>query len=80
MAKTTKGGKKGGKKEKKNVPHGIAFVQAFVHAEGALQRLHQEGREFRHGQQVGKSGHGGPSRNLCDDRTIAHPRPLGTQS
>jgi len=28
MAKTTKGGKKGGKKEKKNVPHGIAFVQA----------------------------------------------------
>jgi small subunit ribosomal protein S11 len=28
MAKTTKGGKKGGKKEKKNVPHGIAFIQA----------------------------------------------------
>ena len=28
MAKTTKSGKKGGKKEKKNVPHGIAFVQA----------------------------------------------------
>jgi len=28
MAKSTKGGKKGGKKEKKNVPHGIAFVQA----------------------------------------------------
>jgi small subunit ribosomal protein S11 len=28
MAKTTKTGKKGGKKEKKNVPHGIAFVQA----------------------------------------------------
>jgi small subunit ribosomal protein S11 len=28
MAKSTKGGKKGGKKEKKNVPHGIAFIQA----------------------------------------------------
>ena len=28
MAKTTKGGKKGGKKEKKNVPHGIAYIQA----------------------------------------------------
>jgi small subunit ribosomal protein S11 len=28
MAKTSKGGKKGGKKEKKNVPHGIAFIQA----------------------------------------------------
>jgi small subunit ribosomal protein S11 len=28
MAKTTKGGKKGGKKEKKNVPHAIAFIQA----------------------------------------------------
>lgn len=28
MAKSTKGGKKGGKKEKKNVPHGIAFVLA----------------------------------------------------
>ena len=27
MAKSTKG-KKGGKKEKKNVPHGIAFIQA----------------------------------------------------
>lgn len=28
MAKTSKGGKKGGKKEKKNVPHGIAYIQA----------------------------------------------------
>jgi small subunit ribosomal protein S11 len=28
MAKSNKGGKKGGKKEKKNVPHGIAFIQA----------------------------------------------------
>ena len=28
MAKATKGGKKGGKKEKKNVPHGVAFIQA----------------------------------------------------
>ncbi len=28
MAKVTKGGKKGGKKEKKNVPHGVAFIQA----------------------------------------------------
>lgn len=28
MAKSSKGGKKGGKKEKKNVPHGIAFIQA----------------------------------------------------
>ena len=28
MAKSNKGAKKGGKKEKKNVPHGIAFIQA----------------------------------------------------
>jgi small subunit ribosomal protein S11 len=28
MAKTTKSGRKGGKKEKKNVPHGVAFIQA----------------------------------------------------
>ena len=28
MAKSTKGGRKGGKKEKKNVPHGMAFIQA----------------------------------------------------
>ena len=28
MAKATKGGRKGGKKEKKNVPHGVAFIQA----------------------------------------------------
>ena len=28
MAKATKGAKRGGKKEKKNVPHGIAFIQA----------------------------------------------------
>ena len=27
-AGTTKGGRKGGKKEKKNVPHGMAFIQA----------------------------------------------------
>ena len=30
MAKSDKGGKKGGKKEKKNVPHGIAFIQAMM--------------------------------------------------
>ncbi len=28
MAKTTKGGKKGGKKEKKNIPHGVAHIHA----------------------------------------------------
>jgi len=28
MAKTSKTGRKGGKKEKKNVPHGVAFIQA----------------------------------------------------
>ena len=28
MAKSNKGAKKGGKREKKNVPHGIAFIQA----------------------------------------------------
>jgi small subunit ribosomal protein S11 len=28
MAVTTKGGKKGGKKEKKNIPHGVAHIHA----------------------------------------------------
>ena len=28
MAKSTKGGKKGGKKEKKNIPHGVAHIHA----------------------------------------------------
>ncbi len=28
MAKASKGGRKGGKKEKKNVPHGVAHIQA----------------------------------------------------
>jgi small subunit ribosomal protein S11 len=28
MAKSTKGGKKGGKKEKKNIPHGVAHIRA----------------------------------------------------
>ena len=28
MAKTTKGGRKGGKKEKKNVPHAVAHIRA----------------------------------------------------
>jgi len=28
MAKSTKGGRKGGKREKKNVPHGICHIQA----------------------------------------------------
>jgi small subunit ribosomal protein S11 len=28
MAKSTKGGRKGGKKEKKNVPHGVAHIRA----------------------------------------------------
>jgi len=28
MAKTSKAGKKGGKKEKKNVPHGVAHIRA----------------------------------------------------
>jgi small subunit ribosomal protein S11 len=28
MAKATKGGRKGPKKEKKNIPHGIAYIQA----------------------------------------------------
>jgi small subunit ribosomal protein S11 len=28
MAKSSKSGKKGGKKEKKNVPHGVAHIQA----------------------------------------------------
>jgi len=28
MAKSSKGGKKGGKKEKKNIPHGVAYIRA----------------------------------------------------
>jgi small subunit ribosomal protein S11 len=28
MAKSTKGGRKGGKREKKNIPHGVAHIQA----------------------------------------------------
>ena len=28
MAKATKAGRKGGKREKKNIPHGIAYIQA----------------------------------------------------
>ena len=28
MAKSTKGGRKGGKREKKNVPHGVCHIQA----------------------------------------------------
>ena len=28
MAKSTKGGRKGGRREKKNIPHGIAHIQA----------------------------------------------------
>jgi small subunit ribosomal protein S11 len=28
MAKSSKGGKKGGKKEKKNIPHGVAHIHA----------------------------------------------------
>ena len=28
MAKSTKGGRKGGKREKKNIPHGVAHIRA----------------------------------------------------
>ena len=28
MAKSTKGGKRGGKKEKKNIPHAVAHIRA----------------------------------------------------
>ena len=28
MAKATKSGRKGGKREKKNIPHGVAHIQA----------------------------------------------------